>query len=162
MSEPRPTNVTPEIKLAAAKEVAQNLARVGAISADQIDQSAEEIAHVANRGMDGYEIAKLLDATKLWDCDMSFLEQLDNFSYLVGEQLQAEQAKWAERNNIKPPYPDGTRVRFPEFHHSKDKAKAGVITEVYDRAIACYLIKEDNDSRDRQHLVYFEDVEPIE
>ena len=133
----RPT-INDEMKLAAAKEVAEKL--------DCCD--AETIAKYYQHGMNGYELARGLDKFTLWsDFTMDDVEQLDTMWSAVSEQLRKAEKEWFEKYQIKPPLPDGTKIN------------EGVIHSVDPYGAATYLVKENDCTLDNRFLVInFEDA----
>lgn len=155
MSERRPKTLTPEMALRIGKELASSLAKSGHIEADDVEGCAADIAKVGQLHMDGYELAKKLDDRCYWDCNLMMADDLDCFSSMADEEIKTAQKEWAERNNVQPPHPIGTRVKTM-------RGEIGVLDEVYSHGIAQYCVKMDgNTNKTRRLIIAFEDVVPI-
>lgn len=158
MSEPRP-KYSNEIALAAAKKLAAELAKEDLIESGTVEASAQDIAKYARPYADGYEIARELEKFAWWECDLQIAETLDGWSSIVRSHIEAAEKEWAERNNIQPPFPCGTRV-------SLNSQETGTITEIYKYGAAKYCIAIDGDpdansSKQARRIVNFEDVSPL-
>jgi hypothetical protein len=154
--EPRPKALTPEMLLSIGTELASMLAKSGHIDTDQIEASAADIAKVGRRHIDGYELAKALDDRCYWDCNLMMADDLDAFSSLADDRIKAAQREWADRNNVQPPYPIGTKVK-------NKRGEVGVLDEVYSHGVAQYLVKMDDEKRPTcRSILFFEDVMPVE
>lgn len=154
--EPRPKNLTPEMLLSIGTELAAMLAKSGHIEKGDVEACAADIAKVGRLHIDGYELAKSLDDRCYWDCNLMMADDLDAFSSLADDKIKAAQREWAERNNVQPPYPIGTRVKTK-------RGELGVIDEVYSHGVAQYLVKMDNETRPTcRSILAFEDVMPLE
>jgi hypothetical protein len=156
MTEPRPKTLTQEMLSRVGEKLATSLAESGRIEQGEIAGCAADIAKVGRLHMDGYELAKTLDARCYWDCDLMMAEDLDGFSSMADAEIKAAQKAWAKRNNIEPPYPIGTRVKTRH-------GEIGLLDEVYPHDVAKYCVKVDGDkNKTRRSIVAFEDVIPVE
>lgn len=138
MSTPRPV-VTNDMIREAAKPVAEAL-----------DGDLESIVSQYTHPMDGYELAKDLENYCCWEVSRQQLDELDEVEGNVNVLLLAAEKRWAEENNIQPPFPIGAMTTI------------GVITDVFEYRPATYLIKVHGQidspiSRSRR-VVKFEDV----
>ena len=159
MTEPRPTRMTDDMALEAAKIIASDLSRAGHLHDMSFDCAASDIAAVARRHMDGYELAKELDQWKGWHITTEIVETLDGYSSAAGSIVLKAQREWVERNNIQPPHEIGTRVRITWLRETVE----GVIHDVYDHGAAQYLITPEGWQEGQgRPIVYFESVEVIE
>lgn len=154
---PRPTRLTPEMALRAARAIAIELKKAGEIDCP-VEEAAADIAKHGRRHMDGYELAKALDDYAHWSCKMGTAEVLDGFSGTADEEIKAAQQEWAEANSVKPPFPVGTRViaRWGREDH------AGTIDEIFTHGVAQYCVKADTETGTSRMVVNFEDVRAIE
>jgi hypothetical protein len=140
---------------ASAKQTVADLIKSGLLDEpEDADEYAADIARYGGRHMDGYELAKKLDDYCHWGCDLAMAEELDGFSSYARKEIEDAEKDWAERNAIKPPYPNGTRVSF-------QRGKIGSIDEVYAHGTAKYAIAEDGEESTSRWIVNFEDVTPI-
>lgn len=113
LTEPRPTRLTAEGRLKAAITIARELAEARLIEASEVEESARDIAALeAGRFADGFEVAKRLEDRAGWDCNFAMAEVLDGYGHACGREIEAEERRWAERNDVQPPLPDGTRILF--------------------------------------------------
>lgn len=159
MTEPRPKTLTSEMRLGVAKEIADDLVKAGKLTADQIPQAVADIARQGERHLDGYEIAKRLDQSHHWDCDLEMANILDAFSTLASSQIRTAEKEWFARNDIKPPLQIGARIK-------SKCGSVGTIDGVYDYGPAKYTMIEDGDVQakpptNRRLIVNFEDAEEI-
>lgn len=155
MSEPRP-KFSNEIALAAAKELAADLAKEDLIGPDQVEASARQIAKHARTHMDGYEIARELEKYSCWECNLQVAEALDGWSSIVRSHIEAAEKEWFARNTIQPPLPIDTRVKL-------HRGETGTITAIDKYGTAKYCVAIDGDpeaasSMQRRRIVNFEDV----
>lgn len=153
----RPTRLTPEMALRAAMKLAESLLKDSLIEGD-VAEAAADIAKHAHLYMGGYELAKTLDDSAYWDCNLETAEALDGWSHLAGEEIKAAQKEWAEANNIQPPFPVGARViaRWGGEDHP------GTIDEICSFDVARYCVKRDGETSTRCMVVNFEDVRAVE
>lgn len=153
-----------EIKLAAARETAEEIAQAGLGGrgrTEDIESMAADIAKHARFCDDGYELAKNLDDREGWEINAHLVEYLDSHSFTLANYRDAWLKQWLVDNKVEPPFPPGTRVKYC---HGQ---KSGTITGIYEYRPACYLIKDDNDpdantERCRRAVVWWDQVEPIE
>lgn len=158
MATERPTRLTPEMALAAARKTAAELVSEGHLPAHELEEAVRDIAKHGRLHGDGYDLAKDLDRYSYWDCDLHMAETLDSFSHYAQQEIHAAQKAWAEANNITPPLLSGTRVTL-------GNGETGEITGVYEYGVAQFLVKIDGDEQaektQRRRIVNFEDVLPI-
>lgn len=154
-AEPRPTRLTAEGRLNVATTLARELAEARLIRASEVEESARDIAALdVGRYTDGFELAKRLEDRAGWDCNFAMAEVLDGYSGAWREEITAEEKRWAERNDVKPPLPDGTRITFDP------DGQRGVIIRVYPYGVASFLVKVDGEPDNTQRVVRFEDAWP--
>jgi hypothetical protein len=158
--EPRPRTLTPEMRERIALQLADELVEQKFIDAEDKQSSARDIAQQAGGPyQDGYQIAKRLDTYCGWDCNLEIAQVLDAWSSYAYDEIKAAIKTWAEANNIQPPFPPGTHVRFAGN-------QTGIIDKIYEYGVASYCIVQDGD--DQAHdphrhrlIINFEDVAPI-
>jgi hypothetical protein len=155
-NEPRPNFNSPGIKEAAARETALDLVKDGHLEESELDDAIAAIARHAGRFADGYEIAKRLEDSCYWDCNFQMAEVLDGHHWNVTSVIEKAEKEWAERTQPQPPLPIGTRV-------SLTRNETGVITGIYDRGAAKYLVKVDGDPAAEEptssrRIINFEDA----
>ena len=143
--EPRP-KINSEMELDAAKTVA---AKMGVAD---IDGTAESICAEYLYPMDGFELAKKLDRYQSWDTSREDMELLDELDLHVSRSLRKAEKEWFERNNVKPPHPIGSRVKW--------RTITGVVEGIYEHGHGQYLVKPDISTiGDGRYIVNFEDVQ---
>ena len=111
------------------------------------NEVASDITSVWRPGMDGYELAKCLDAACYWDCTLEDAEYLDGIGLVVRDAEEQARKAWAMAWDIKPPFQLGTRLT------------KGVIHDVSKYDAATYRVKEHGCTQDGHYLlVRFEDA----
>lgn len=152
-TEPRP-NFSADIAKAAAKSVAGALLMEGLIESNEVSELADAIAKHGGRHMDGYQLAKRLDDHG-WDCDLPMAEALDGWWSSINREIDKAQKAWAERNDIQPPLPVGTRV-------TTNCGEKGTIDAIYTYGAAQYCVAIDGETRSGARLIVnFEDVREL-
>lgn len=135
----RPT-VTDEMKLEAAKQVAENLN----------DADPQTIADHWRSYMDGYALARELDRYCGWDFTMQEVEELDSMGSIVDGLLREAEKKWAEETKPEPPLPIGAATT------------KGEITGISNYSAAAYEVKPfgqvDEECGNRRLIIRFEDA----
>lgn len=145
-----PTTTTP--RPAVTRELVADVARKMCEREGWLTGSeADDITRVYRQGMDGYAIAKALDDSCYWDCDMPIVEALDTFDTEVRGAHRKLCIAWASENNIQPPLPIGTQITI------------GEITGIYEHDAAYYEVRVTGETNDkRRRLVRFEDVKAVD
>ena len=111
------------------------------------DQSAFEISRHWSPGIDGYELAKLLDDYEGWAITVDDVNELDCISSVVWQAEEDARKEWAAKWNIQPPLPIGTKL------------KQGEVVGVSEHRAACYNVKEVGCTREGRYLIVkFEDA----
>ncbi len=159
MSEARPKQLSPEMRLSAARLVVADLIKEGRIEDASAEQYAKDIAEYGRRHIDGYQLAKELDEHCYWECDLAMAETLDGFSSYARSEIEAAEKAWAERVNPSPPLAIGARVRLP-------RGETGTIDEIYKYGTAKFCIAVDGDPKagppsHARRIVDFEDVTQV-
>jgi hypothetical protein len=160
MGEPRPTKATPEMKLKVARLVAQRLAEVSLIDADQVEEHAADIAEHGDCWSDGYRLAKTLDDSCYWECNFEIVEELDCFASALAHEIEAAEKIWAEQEALTPPFSISTRVKLKS-------GELGEIKDIYKYGAAKFCVAIDGDPRagapqNARRIVNFEDVTAAE
>jgi len=115
--------------------------------AAELNGNAELIAKHYTYGMNGYELAKELERSELWDIDALIVDQLDCMDCEVDQEHEKVCKKWIKDNNIQPPLKIGTKI------------KEGTITGIDQYGAARYLVKENGcTQKGRSLLIRFEDA----
>ncbi len=159
LTEHRPKRATPEMMLAAAKRIADQLSENGLIEDSEVDEAARDIAKHGRSYTGGYELAKALDSYCGWDCDLEIATVLDDFSGEVSREIAKAEKAWFAANPVEPPFPAGSRV-------SIGHGETGIIDCIYEYGVAKYAIAVDGDERaaaptNCRRIVNFEDVSPL-
>lgn len=150
-----------KIRETAAKLIAQRLIDEGDMSGEDVDELTSDITQASEYCSDGYEIGKKLDDSYGWDCmSASIVVILDDLYHHQREALRKSENEWAEKYDIQPPIPIGSRV-------SLETGKTGTITGVYSHGGAKYLVAIDGDPRafgpeGSRQIVDFEDCQVID
>ena len=112
------------------------------------DEAAADIADAYYAGMDGYQLAKLLERDYCWaEMCLQDADDLDGISSVVRTAEEDARKAWAVEWDIQPPLPVGTRIR------------QGVIVDVYVYMAARYMVKANGCTQDGRHLIVkFEDA----
>lgn len=159
MGPKRPSSRDPAMVKMAATEIATRLHAMSPGDFGSIDYIVSDLMSFSSweRG-DGFRFASYLESQKCWDCDFAIAECLNDFSSVLHYVVSGAEAVWATENDIQPPFPDGTRVRFG--------AETGTIDCVYEHGVAKYKIAVDGATEadkqiNRRRLVNFEDVTAI-
>lgn len=147
---------TPAMRQAAAEKTVALLIRNQHLTEAERSDSIQSLAKVAERHMDGYQIAKRLDDLEHWDCNLGMAEDLDNFAHHLDDELRQAEQDWFDRTKPQPPFPDGARVAF-------GRSSTGIIDCVYEHGAAKYAVRVDGDAEAdtesrRRSIVNFEDV----
>lgn len=115
-----------------------------------VDQAAADIASEYHDGMDGYQLAKTLEADCYWgELGLQDAEDLDGISSAVHDAEEAARKAWAAEWNIQPALPIGAQI------------KQGVIAGVYEYGAACYKVKAHGCTQDGRLIVKFEDAQGV-
>jgi hypothetical protein len=145
------------MKLFAAVRTATELAASGLIEMNMVEESAADIAKVASRHQDGYQIARALEDRCGWDCDLPIAEGLDGFGGLLDEEIRKACVSWVKDNDVQPPFPVGTRVSA----RWGGDIITGTIGEIYAYGPAQYCIKRDGEKASSRAIANFEDVSEL-
>lgn len=114
------------------------------------DEAADLTRIRDSMNMDGYELAKELEARCGWMPDAETVEVLDEFPSDLREALRQACIAWARDNNIQPPLPIGAVIA------------QGTITGVYEHDGACYLVAEGGDVESHRRLIIrFENAKAV-
>ncbi len=101
-------------------------------------------------GMDGYELAKLLDDHCGWEIDVNTVNGLDDMEHEVRKILEEKEKEWAKEYNIQPTLEMNTKI------------KEGVIVGIDEYHAARYKVKAYDCIKDNRYLlIKFEDAIPI-
>lgn len=119
--------------------------------AEQLDIDPDHIAKHYRRHDDAYKLAKELERSHYYDFDLCDVEKLDGVSSLVDAAQMELEAVWVKAYNVKPPYPNGTKIL------------QGVIDSVCDHMPARYKVKETGCTHAGRHLlIKFENAFPVD
>ena len=142
-----------------AAELVDDLLRTHAHKMPSRDRAIDHVARYAERHMDGYEIAKSLDGTYHWDCDLGLAEDLDGWGHCYSEKLRQRQKEWAATADLGTPLKPGTRVTAIWGRDTY----TGKIKEIYEYGPAQYVIEIDGrDHKGGGAIVDYENVTPLE
>lgn len=107
-----------------------------------------------------------------WEFTQELWDNIQNFNSFVRQKLKEKEQQWVKDNNIKPPFPVGSKVRILLRYYSET---IGVINKIYEYETARYCVltaeqeeynkrMEQQGKKERQGgcVVRFEDVELVE
>lgn len=155
----RPKHLSDEDRRSVAAEFVDDIIKRHSEKMPDRSTAVDDIARRAGRHMDGYEIAKALDDTHHWDCDLELAEDLDGWSQLYDKKLRARQKEWAATVDFGTPLKTGTRVTAIWGRDTY----TGKIKEIYEYGPAQYVIEIDGrDHNGGGAIVDFENVTPLE
>jgi hypothetical protein len=104
-----------------------------------------DICSVYVHPMDGYKLAKELEAYRIWHIDFDVCVDLERFNELVVDRHRIELMDWSK--TVTPPFEIGARI------------KGGVITGISKYRIAYYEVQEDGQIKGTRRLIPFEKAE---
>lgn len=106
-----------------------------------------------------------------WEFTADDWDKIQHFDFFVRDRLKEKELQWVKDNDIKPPFPVGSKVRLPTYY---DEAE-GVIDRIYEYDPARYCVMTEKQAEynkkmesmgksERQggYVLKFEDVELIE
>ena len=146
----RPRRVTDAMALRAAERITDDLIQSSFFGIEERDEIIADLLEVTrfDRTVDGYQIARTLENSKHWECDLQIAECLDRFSDLCSEALRQAEWRWAVENPMKQSFPTG--------HPVSTAYGDGRIDSIYDRGAHKYVVQ----VGDRKLIIPFEDVRP--
>lgn len=154
----RPKKLTKEMALAAATEVVAGLVEAGLCEAFAAETAAREIADVAGRQMDGYEIATALDRRFMWSCNLAMADELDNFAHAADGQIEAAQKAWFAETRPEAAFVTGDRVTV----RWGGQPAVGTIDGIFPYGVAQYAVKIDGEPEPtRLAIINWEDAAPL-
>jgi hypothetical protein len=143
----------PRLSAETARRAAEKFAEIYAFSwlirsaSEQPDRIVDDLADAVVRldsiVPDGYRLALELDKLPHWHLYFDDVETLHNMRLFVCDEVERAQRIWAQENNIRPPYPLGTKAVW-RFGSLK---KPGTIVGLSDRVTASYLVAPDGEQR---------------
>jgi hypothetical protein len=145
----RPRHPTDEMRRRAALKIAKDLGD----DFGSADEVADNIV-AATRYLydaDGYQIARELERSQHWDCDMDTAEKLDKFSMLCNDELRTAQRQWAADNPMEPPFPMGATVKTPS-------QGVGTIIGICEYSVFSYRVRTPELKENAAWIIAFEDV----
>lgn len=151
--------ITNDIKFRIALEIAEKYPELNnELSKNDI---ATAIVKVIDNKIkfDGYEIARKLDSFENWAISTKTVNILEQFSNQLQDEQIRLQTEWAQTNNILPPFPIGTKVKFILLFIYP--AIEGTIIQISDEYPASYKVqfRSDiiNNGEDINMTIYYED-----
>jgi polyhydroxyalkanoate synthesis regulator phasin len=131
----RPAKTT-NMRRQAASELVSRMIRSGDITADEYDNSIEDIVKATNWNVaDGYEIARKLEQLCNWTCDLAIAEQLDQFWSILDSIYNDAEDIWAKENPNEPLFEKGDNVIW--------RGKVATVLGVYEFRPQRYKIHQD-------------------
>lgn len=107
---PRPTLYDPRVLRPAATDLVEDFKRATGEKVDEED-AIHSVSEAIRYDDDGYDVCRNLDNDG-WDCDAQMVEIMDNAGFYKSRYHDGLVAEWVKDNNIAPPFPLGTKVRF--------------------------------------------------
>jgi hypothetical protein len=99
---------------------------------------------------DGYQIARELELSFHWDCNLDIAEHLDEFSGILRNIYETAEQQWAAENPHDPAFDVGATVIW--------KAKSATIVGIYGHRPQCYKVRQGEMRPNSYYVVPFEDV----
>ena len=153
-TEKRPFKISDEAMRQCAAEMFDRLTKCCDMKDFQRDDAIRDLVKHGRPYMDGYQLAKTLDDSAHWDCDLTMAEELDAFSALLDRALERAEREWAERCKIEPPLPVGTAV----VARWGGQDITVTIDSIYKHGVAKYCVKRDGELGTSCMIVSFENV----
>lgn len=154
----RPKRLTKEMTLAAATEVVAGLVEAGLLLSTAAESAAREIAEVAGRQMDGYEIATALDRRFIWDCNLEMADELDNFAHAADGQIETAQKVWFAETHPEAAFVPGDRVAV----RWGGQPATGTVDSIFPYGVAQYVVKIDGEPNPtRMAIINWEDASEL-
>lgn len=123
-----------------------------------VDDLTDAVIRLDSTVPDGYRLALELDKLPHWYLSADAVETLHNMRLFVCDEVGRAQKIWAQENDIRPPYPLGTKVVY-RFGSLK---KSGTIVGLSERVAASYLVAADGEHRPEFLIsVAYEQIELI-
>lgn len=155
----RPKHLSEEDRRSVAAEFVDDIIKTHSEKMPDRSTAVDDIAKYADCHMDGYEIAKRLDDTYHWDCDLELAEDLDGWGHCYSEKLRERQKEWAATADLGAPFEPGTRVTAIWGRDTY----TGKIKEVYEFGPAQYVVEIDGrNNNGGGAVVDFENVTLLE
>ncbi|SIQ14511.1 hypothetical protein [Marinobacterium stanieri] len=122
--------------------------------------SVQDIVDAYSLSADGFELCKYLERDHGWDTSREDMDTLDELGSDVRARLKQLEQEWMTHNNIKPPYPIGTKVKC------NSRRDIGFIDSICEYHPGRFLVRPEAPSDvDRKHsmrwVCKFEEVEPV-
>jgi len=142
---------TEAIRRQAAEELVALMVRDGAIQSKHADTSVLDIVKVTRYGADdGYRIAKALDDSCGWDCDLDMAQHLDQFQDMVSKLVERAEKQWAQFNPREPEFASGAPVIW--------RGKPATVSRIHEHRPQCYELLRGEMPSNSFFVVPFEDV----
>ena len=108
-----------------------------------VDDLTDAVVRLESTIPDGYRLALELDKLPHWHLYFDEVETLHHMRLFVCDEVEQAQRIWAQENDIRPPYPLGTKV----VYRLGSLKKSGTIVGLSDRVAASYLVAADGEHR---------------
>lgn len=135
----RPSHRTKSILDAAAREIVSAIPNLGGDFEANISDVSQALASNAPV-FDGYRIARELEQSHHWECDMAIVEELDTASAVVSQLVRNLTAEWVEKNAIRPKLRVGEATSVETYDNSNRRGRFDGEVLVIDEKHATYTI----------------------
>jgi len=149
----RPTKTDGMRNLAAA-ELVDGMIKLGSlIEADREECIRDLLKATRSYVGDGYEIARELERSCHWDCNMQIVEELDEFSSILDRIFNTAEDVWAKENPHDPLFSDGDVVIW--------RGQQAMVSGVYEYRPQRYKVRQGELKATSYYVVPFEDVSAV-
>ena len=142
---------TPAMRREAAAVLVKWMVKAGMVTASDAEASIDDIVKATRYETDGYRIARELEQSCCWDCDMEIAEKMDEFDGALRSIYDAVEKRWAAENPAAPAFADGDKVIW--------RGEPALICGTYDGRPQTYRVRQgDMGNPTSFYVVPFEDV----
>ena len=147
----RPARTETMRRQAAEKLIAEMVERGLVNAADAADSVGDIVRATRWETQDGYKIARELEQSCSWDCDMQIAEALESFADTLDSIYDAAEKQWAAENPSDPAFADGMAVVW--------RGQPATVHGLYDYRPQCYRVRQGDMGKPTSfYIVPFEDV----
>ena len=144
---------TPAMRREAAAILVKEMVQAGMVPAYDADSSVNDIVKATRYETDGYRIARELEQSCRWDCDMEIAEKMDEFDGALESIYRAAEKRWAAENPSIPAFGDRDEVIW--------RGKPALVCGIYDGRPHTYKVQQGEMGDPKSfYIVPFEDVRP--
>ena len=143
---------TEEMRRLAAKQIVADMVKYGVVELADAEASVNDIVKVTRLETDdGYKIARHLEQSCCWDCDMQIAEYCDQFRTILDEIYDTAEKKWDSENPATPDFAEGAQVMW--------RGEVATIHGTVNHRPQCYKVRQGEMGSDTSYYVVpFEDI----